>query len=385
MSDDGSAPAEPPWPRGRPVRRRPGGPGGGGADRRRGLRHRARAQPRLTARSPRPSAWPGGPTPPSPSPTRCPRSGRTADYDWCPAATSRPGASRCPSVYAPPCVPVFAAGAKNGGATSHGVTANGDHGRLLPSLPRATWPRPSRGRRARRPPTWPRPRTTWPCSTRSSSSTGARWSSFPTRHRGRTATRWPPGPTPSGWPSRSTPSPPSTARPRHRRTRTSWRGSTCSAWPAALGHLRPDPAERPVPMGQPANGGHLLFETVDYVITQLNGKATPSTPASPRCIPASARSSWSTRHRAARPGTAELTRELTKQIRRRPRAHGDTGQSYLLDLSKLPTQAATLAEQLEELGCHHRHLRRRPDHAHLPDQACAAIGYFPEWVITAPC
>ena len=51
------------------------------------------------------------------------RAGRTADYDWGPQCDHATGRLKMPTVYSPPCVPVFS-GSNNGGSTSAGVSSN---------------------------------------------------------------------------------------------------------------------------------------------------------------------------------------------------------------------------------------------------------------------
>lgn len=57
-------------------------------------------------------------------------------------------------------------------------------------------------------------------------------------------------------------------------------------------------------------------------------------------------------------------------------------ESYLLDLSELPSEAATLAEHLKRVGASTVIFAGDPIMPIYLTKACAAIGYFPEWVIT---
>jgi hypothetical protein len=52
------------------------------------------------------------------------KEGRTADYNWGPDCDHHTGRYKMPTVYAPPCVPLPAAGASNGGSTAGGVTSD---------------------------------------------------------------------------------------------------------------------------------------------------------------------------------------------------------------------------------------------------------------------
>jgi hypothetical protein len=75
--------------------------------------------------------------------------------------------------------------------------------------------------------------------------------------------------------------------------------------------------------------------------------------------------------------TAELTREIDK-------AHLKLAlnESYLLDLSELPSEAATIAEHLKRSGASTVIFAGDPIMPIYLTKACAAIGYYPEWVIT---
>jgi len=52
------------------------------------------------------------------------KAGTTTRYDWGPQCDHRTGRLKMPTIYAPPCVPVPAADASNGGATSGGVSGS---------------------------------------------------------------------------------------------------------------------------------------------------------------------------------------------------------------------------------------------------------------------
>jgi Periplasmic binding protein len=57
-------------------------------------------------------------------------------------------------------------------------------------------------------------------------------------------------------------------------------------------------------------------------------------------------------------------------------------EKYLLDLSNLPTEAATIAEHLKSSGATTVVFAGDPIMPIYLTKACAAIGYYPEWVIT---
>jgi hypothetical protein len=75
--------------------------------------------------------------------------------------------------------------------------------------------------------------------------------------------------------------------------------------------------------------------------------------------------------------TAELTREITQ-------AHLKLAlnESYLLDLSELPSEAATIAEHLKRVGASTVIFAGDPIMPIYLTKACDQIGYYPEWVIT---
>ena len=75
--------------------------------------------------------------------------------------------------------------------------------------------------------------------------------------------------------------------------------------------------------------------------------------------------------------TATLTREIDK-------AHLKlaVNESYLLDLSELPSEAATIAEHLKHAGVSTVIFAGDPIMPIYLTKACAQIGYYPEWVIT---
>ncbi len=75
--------------------------------------------------------------------------------------------------------------------------------------------------------------------------------------------------------------------------------------------------------------------------------------------------------------TAELDREIS-------RAHLKLAlnESYLLDLSELPSEAATIAEHLKRVGATTIIFAGDPIMPIYLTKACDEIGYYPEWVIT---
>jgi hypothetical protein len=126
-----------------------------------------------------------------------------------------------------------------------------------------------------------------------------------------------------------------------------------------------------------------LTETVDYMVAKLNGKdavwagdAAFHTKkrkfivVSETSIPPS-------------PGYAELTASLTNRLKAgRVNMASFQALTYNLNLTTLPTQAATLAEKLKSSGATSVVFAGDPIMPIYLTKAAASIGYFPEWVIT---
>ena len=126
-----------------------------------------------------------------------------------------------------------------------------------------------------------------------------------------------------------------------------------------------------------------LDETIDYVVAKLSG--TDAIWAG--------ESSLRSRQRAfivvsetsepPTPGHAQLTASLTKKLQAgRVRMARQTDLTYTLDLTTLPAQAATLAEKLKASGATSVVFAGDPIMPIYLTRACAAIGYYPEWIIT---
>lgn len=126
-----------------------------------------------------------------------------------------------------------------------------------------------------------------------------------------------------------------------------------------------------------------LFETADYLLSKLNGKDAVW----------AGEASMHTQKRKfivvsetmvpPTPGSAELTAELTKKL---TAGHANMASpdnlQYTLNLTTLPTQAATLAEKLKTSGATSVIVAGDPIMPIYLTRACATIGYFPEWIIT---
>ena len=126
-----------------------------------------------------------------------------------------------------------------------------------------------------------------------------------------------------------------------------------------------------------------LNETLDYVIAKLNGKdaiwaGEPSLHTQKRSFIVVSETS-----EPPSPGFAQLTSSLTKKL---TAGHVNMASlnalTYTLDLTTLPTQAATIAEKLKSSGATSVVFAGDPIMPIYLTKACAEIGYFPEWIIT---
>jgi hypothetical protein len=126
-----------------------------------------------------------------------------------------------------------------------------------------------------------------------------------------------------------------------------------------------------------------LFETIDYVAAKLTGKdavwaGDPSFHSQKRKFIVVSETS-----EPPAPGYAQLTAELTKKL---TAGHVDmaspTDLTYTLNLTTLPTSAATIAEKLKASGATSVIFAGDPIMPIYLTKACANIGYFPEWIIT---
>ena len=152
---------------------------------------------------------------------------------------------------APPCVPDPSAVLPTAAPPRPRRHGHDGQRRLLPGSARGAWRRPSRAQQGRPAAAWPRPRTTWPCSTTSFELYGRHVDPGALhRHAALATTPWPRRADAIKVAESSTPSPPSAARPRPPPTRTSWPACTCCASAAATrstyAEYRPG---RPLPVG----------------------------------------------------------------------------------------------------------------------------------------
>lgn len=126
-----------------------------------------------------------------------------------------------------------------------------------------------------------------------------------------------------------------------------------------------------------------LNETVDYIIAKLNGKdavwaGDPSLHTLKRSFIVVSETAI-----PPAPGFEELTTQLENKMQK---AHvnvvSPADLTYNLNLTTLPTQAATLAEKLKSSGATSVVFAGDPIMPIYLTKACAAIGYHPEWIIT---
>ena len=126
-----------------------------------------------------------------------------------------------------------------------------------------------------------------------------------------------------------------------------------------------------------------LNETVDYLVAKLNGKdaiwaGDPALHTQKRKFIVVSETS-----EPPAPGYARLTAELTRKLEAgRVNMGTPTDLIYTLNLTTLPTQAATLAEKLKSSGATSVVFAGDPIMPIYLTKACANIGYFPEWIIT---
>ena len=126
-----------------------------------------------------------------------------------------------------------------------------------------------------------------------------------------------------------------------------------------------------------------LNVTLDYIIAKLNGKdaiwaGDPAMHTRKRSFIVVSETS-----EPPSPGFNELATSLANKIKaEHVNVASSTALSYTLNLTTLPTQAATLAEKLKTSGATSVVFAGDPIMPIYLTKACANIGYFPEWIIT---
>jgi hypothetical protein len=126
-----------------------------------------------------------------------------------------------------------------------------------------------------------------------------------------------------------------------------------------------------------------LIETVDYIVAKLNGKdavwaGDPTMHTRKRSFAVVSETSV-----PPTAGYAQLQTLVTNKLTEgRVHMASPPGLTYNLNLTTLPTQAATLAEKLKTSGATSVVFAGDPIMPIYLTRACAAIGYSPEWIIT---
>jgi hypothetical protein len=126
-----------------------------------------------------------------------------------------------------------------------------------------------------------------------------------------------------------------------------------------------------------------LNVTADYIIAKLNGKdavwaGDPAMHTRKRSFITVSETS-----QPPSPGFKELTTSLENKYREgHVNVASPTDLAYTLNLTTLPTQAATVAEKLKASGATSVVFAGDPIMPIYLTKACATIGYFPEWIIT---
>ena len=126
-----------------------------------------------------------------------------------------------------------------------------------------------------------------------------------------------------------------------------------------------------------------LAETLDYVVARLSGKdavwaGDPALHTQKRKFAVVSETS-----EPPSPGFAQLQAAVTKKLTvGRVNMASPSDLTYTLNLTPLPTDAATIAEKLKASGATSVIFAGDPIMPIYLTKACASIGYFPEWIIT---
>jgi hypothetical protein len=126
-----------------------------------------------------------------------------------------------------------------------------------------------------------------------------------------------------------------------------------------------------------------LDQTVDYLVAKLNGK--PAIWAGDASMHTEKRSFTvvSETMEPPPPGSAELQAAVTKKLEAgHVHMASQPSLTYTLNLTTLPTQAATIAEKLKASGATSVVFAGDPIMPIYLTRACATVGYYPEWIIT---
>ncbi len=126
-----------------------------------------------------------------------------------------------------------------------------------------------------------------------------------------------------------------------------------------------------------------LLETTDYLVSKLNGKDAAWAGDAAMHTQKRKFIVVSETSEPPAPGYAQLQATLTKKLTNgRVNMASPTDLTYTLNLTTLPSSAATIAEKLKASGATSVVFAGDPIMPIYLTKACASIGYFPEWIIT---
>lgn len=337
-----------------------------------------------TLRSAPPAGGPVGGSPPGASGPPLPMTyqqaaseGRQRDENWGSGCDTRTGRLKVPTIYAPPCVPVSTG--SNGGATSSGVTGSTvtvayylpPPGGLTSALPGATDPpavtlaiaQAFVGMLNRIVPLWGRRVVLVPFD-----GTGGSTDAVAARADAVTVAQGLHAFASIGGPAQTTAYQDELAR----------QHVLCIG--CGLGATYADEQQdAPYLWGVLPTPDTLLTEAFDFIVGQLVGKdAIYAGEASMRTR---TRRFAVVYYEQDPPAYGALGTSLTKKFAPLGLRSVDT-ESYLLDLPELPSEAATIAAHLKRSGATTVVFAGDPLMPIYLTRAAAAIGYFPEWIVT---
>lgn len=311
------------------------------------------------------------------------KAGKTGSYDWGPQCDHKTGRLKMPSVYAPPCVPVTAVGASNGGATSSGVSSSAINivyyqaqpGGLASAVQSAAGT-PAQalatvqayvamfnkvfelyGRHVNLIPFQASGADADPVSAHADAVTVAQQDHAFASING----------------------PAETSAYEDELAREHVLCMACGD-SSLYGQIK---LNAPYQWANLPTADTSLNETVDYLVAKLNGKdaiwaGDPAMRTKKRSFIVVSETMV-----PPTPGSAELTASVAKKLQA---GHANMASqhaiSYTLNLTTLPTQAATVAEKLKASGATSVVFAGDPIMPIYLTKAAANIGYYPEWIIT---
>jgi hypothetical protein len=310
------------------------------------------------------------------------RAGRASDYDWGPQCDHATGRIKMPSVFAPPCVPVYK-GANNGGSTSVGVSSNTINVVYYQAQPGGLASTVSSAAGT-------------PAQGLATAEAYAAMFNHVFEMYGRHVNFIPfTASGPDGDPVSAHADAVTVAQQLHAFASINGPGLT-TAYVDELARLHvlclvcgDSSLYGLIQQNAPFQWANLptantsVNETVNYMVAKLNGKdavwaGDPSLHTRKRSFIVVSETS-----EPPSPGFGELTQSLAQQLKA---GHVNMASlnalTYTLDLTTLPSQAATVAEKLKASGATSVVFAGDPIMPIYLTRACAGIGYFPEWIIT---